>query len=81
MTARGPDPEATTEKLLVAIRNHYAPAVGTSEIAERVGVARQTVDRRLRKLESEGLVETEKVGQARIWWLTTEGRRRIDDKN
>jgi len=79
MAKRGPKPEATTAKLLLAIKNHYAPAVGTQDIADEVGVARQTAERRLWQLEDDGLVETEKIGQARIWWLTTDGRRHLSD--
>jgi len=79
MTKRGPKPEATTVKLLKAIRDHYAPVAGTQDIADNLDVARQTADRRLWQLEEQGLVETDKIGQARIWWLTTDGRRYLSD--
>jgi predicted ArsR family transcriptional regulator len=51
--------------------------VGTADIAEEIGVARQTADKHLRTLVDDGDVETEKVGKSRIWWLSTDGRKRL----
>jgi|APHM01.1.fsa_nt_gi hypothetical protein len=79
MTKPGPDPDATDIDLLRAIRNHYAPAVGTADIADEIGVSRQTADRRLRQLVEKNDIATDKVGQSRIWWLTTAGRRRLQE--
>jgi DNA-binding MarR family transcriptional regulator len=73
----GPYRKATTEAVLTAIRSHYAPAVGTADIADDVGVARQTVDNRLRELWDNGLVDSMKVGRSRIWWLTTDGKKEL----
>ncbi|WP_435101140.1 winged helix-turn-helix domain-containing protein [Halarchaeum sp. P4] len=75
----GPDREVTDEQILTAIRNAYSPAVGTSDVAERVGAQRQTVDKHLRELAEEGLVETRMIGRVRVWWLSDDGRRYIDD--
>lgn len=75
----GPDREATDERILQAIRDAYAPAVGTSEIAEELNVERQTVDRHLRNLAEDGYVNTKKIGQVRVWWLADEGRKRLAD--
>jgi len=69
----------TDAEILLAIRNHRAPAVGSSDIGSAVGVSRQAVDRRLRNFEDDGLVKSDKVGQVRIWWLTTEGRELINN--
>lgn len=66
-------------EVLRAIRDHYAPAVGTSDVAERVGISRQGADYRLRRLAEQGDVEKHEVGQSVVWWLTTQGRKRIDD--
>lgn len=63
--------------ILRAIRDHYAPAVGTQDIADAVGISRQAVDRRLRNFRSNGWVETDKIGRSRIWWLTTDGKKQI----
>jgi len=66
------------EEILKAIRNHFAPAVGTADIAARAGVTRQAADSRLRNLLDQNLVESTKVGRSRIWWLTTDGGRYLD---
>lgn len=75
----GPNRQATTEGILHAIRDIYGPAAGTSEIAEKVGVSRQAVDKHLRELADEGLVNTRKIGQVRVWWLSDDGERMISD--
>lgn len=41
----------------------------TSEIAEAVGVARQSADYRLRKLEDRGSVTSKKIGNSLAWSL------------
>jgi DNA-binding MarR family transcriptional regulator len=71
----GPDREATDERILRAIRDAYAPAVGTSEIAEELDVQRQTADRHLRSIADEGFVNTKKIGRVRVWWLSDKGRK------
>lgn len=65
------------EDILSAIRDHYAPVIGTKDLADKVGITRQAVDKRLRRFEDDGLVETDKIGRSRIWWLTTDGRRKL----
>jgi predicted transcriptional regulator len=66
-------------EVLSAIRGHYAPAVGTSDIAEAAGVSRQAADNRLRNLEDDGLVESYKAGRTLVWYLTNAGKRYLDD--
>jgi predicted transcriptional regulator len=73
MTNKGHE-TVSDKEILRTIRDHRAPAVGSSDIASAVGVSRQAVDRRLRNFEDDGLVRSDKVGQVRIWWLTTAGR-------
>jgi len=77
MGRKGGESKVTTEEILRAIRDHYAPVIGTQDIADAVGVTRQAVDKRLRRYEREGLVETDKIGRSRIWWLTTKGKKQI----
>jgi predicted transcriptional regulator len=76
----GPDRRATDERILAAIHDAYSPAVGTSEIADRVGVQRQTVDKHLRNLEDDGLVHTRLIGQVRVWWLSDAGKKYLDER-
>jgi predicted transcriptional regulator len=65
--------------ILLAISEHHAPAVGTSDIADEVGVSRQAVDRRLRSLQEDGLVEKYRVGRSVVWYLAPAGERYLDD--
>jgi len=81
MANPGPDRQATNKQILREVRNHYSPAVGASEVAERVEVSRQTVDRHLRNLEEEGLVNTRKIGRVRVWWLSDDGKLFLDKKS
>jgi len=68
----------TDDDVLAAIREHRSPAVGTSDVASAVGVSRQAADNRLRNLENDGLVDSDMVGRARIWWLTDAGIRYLE---
>ena len=61
-------PEHSDEELVDAVRE-YEPA-GTSEVAERVGLARQSADYRLRKLADAGRVRSKKVGGSLVWSLS-----------
>lgn len=58
------------EDYFEAIRDH-SPAT-TSEIAEAVGVTRQGADYRLRRLEEEGKVESQMIGNSLIWSVSEE---------
>ena len=79
MAPPGPERKATDQKILRSIRDHFAPAVGTSDIAESIEVSRQTADNHLRDLWDEGMVDSIKVGRSRIWWITNEGRRLLSE--
>ncbi|WP_254274638.1 winged helix-turn-helix domain-containing protein [Haloarcula marina] len=74
----GPDPTADRKSILEALALAYSPVLGTSDIAERTGVSRQAVDQRLRRMTEDGLVDTRKIGRARVWWITNEGRAYLD---
>jgi len=75
----GPDREVTDKEILEQLRKHYSPAMNASEIADEVDVSRQTVDKRLRNLEDDGLVNTRMVGRVRVWWLSDSGKRYLHD--
>lgn len=53
------------EEVLEAVRTHE-PA-GTREVAENLGIARQSADYRLRNLEEEGRVKSKKIGRELVW--------------
>ncbi|AFO57567.1 hypothetical protein NJ7G_2332 [Natrinema sp. J7-2] len=58
-------PEHTDEDVLNAVREHE-PA-GTKEVADQLGIARQSADYRLRRLLDEGQVSKKKVGNSLVW--------------
>ena len=66
-------------EIMQVIRDHYAPAVGTADIADEVGVTRQAAGNRLRNLHDDGLVEKYRVGQAVVWYLSDAGERYLED--
>lgn len=60
------------DEYLDAVREHEPAA--TSEVAETVGVARQSADYRLRQLEDEGMVRSKRIGNSLAWSLTETSR-------
>ena len=79
----GPGPAVTPTEFLRALRDAYPPALGTTDIAERVDQSQQTAHKHLSRLEDQDppLVESMLVGRARIWWLTDAGRRKLADQS
>ena len=59
------EPEYTDEEIIQAVRLNE-PA-GTQEVADELGIARQSVDYRLRKLLDQGHVEKQKIGNSLVW--------------
>jgi len=41
-------------------------------------MSQQAMSQRLKRMESEGLVESDKIGSARIWWPTADGRAQLN---
>lgn len=58
-------PEHADADVLAAVRNHHPAA--TSEVANDLGIARQSADYRLRKLADEGRVRQKKIGASAVW--------------
>ena len=59
-------PEHTDAEILAAVRAHEPAA--TSEVANEVGMTRQGVDRRLRRLRDDGRVNSKKIGASLVWF-------------
>jgi predicted transcriptional regulator len=59
-----PNEQYPDEAFLEAIEEGYQ---GTREIADAVGCNRRTADHRLRKLEDEGVVTSEKIVRSLVW--------------
>jgi predicted ArsR family transcriptional regulator len=60
--------EYSRETFINIIRNSDQ-MLGTGEIADAVGCAHDTAYKRLQELESEGLLESQKVGNTLLWIL------------
>lgn len=72
----GPDPTAKPGEILRILKLAYPPALGTTDIADEIGISQQATQKHLRRLEGDGFIESRKVGRAKIWWLTDEGEKR-----
>lgn len=59
--------EHTDADVLDAVSTREPAA--TSEVADELGVTRQSVDVRLRKLADTGRVARKKIGAAAVWWV------------
>lgn len=56
------------EDFLNAIREEGGMA-GTTDIAERVGVIRETAYKKLQRMEDENEVESKKIGNSLVWTI------------
>lgn len=55
------------------------PVVTASELANQTDYTKDGVLGRLNELEKNGDVDSRKVGaRAKIWWLTTQGRQKLN---
>jgi predicted transcriptional regulator len=59
------EPEHTDEEVIEAVRENE-PA-GTREVADELGIARQSADYRLRRLYDEERLSKKMVGNSLIW--------------
>lgn len=78
MKGSGRDRKVSNHEILVAGRDIPEPVFTSTEVGKRVGMSQQGVDKRLRKLEEEGLLCTAMKGSSRIWWLSYRGQKFID---
>lgn len=64
-------PEHPDEEVLAAVREHNPAA--TSEVAEELGIARQSADSRLRKLADGERVRQKKIAAVAVWTPIEDG--------
>jgi DNA-binding Lrp family transcriptional regulator len=64
-------PDHADADVLAAVREH-APAA-TSEVANELGIARQSADYRLRRLADAGRVNRKKIAATLVWTPAEEG--------
>ena len=66
-------PRISDDEIISVFRETDDPVLLATDVAEAVGVTPQAINSRLHRLNSEGRLETRKVGaSARIWWLSDE---------
>jgi len=74
MGVMGRPKEWEDEDLLLLFIDADRPVLGTADVAEATGYKPQHAGRRLEDLRKRGLVDSHKVGQVLVWWITFEGR-------
>lgn len=62
----------TDDDVVAAVRAHEPAA--TSEVANELGIARQSADYRLRKLRDAGRVSSKKIAASLVWFTAGRGR-------
>lgn len=70
----GPNPSVSDETLIRAVLEAYPPALGTADIANKIGLSSEATRRHLKRLEESGYLSTDKLGSVRVWWVTDDGR-------
>jgi GTP-sensing pleiotropic transcriptional regulator CodY len=61
----------TDDEIISVFHGAEDPILTAGDVAEAVGVTRQSINSRLHRLNSEGRLETREVGsRARVWWLS-----------
>jgi len=74
----GPPPRVSDEEILKLVALSPDPIVTAGEIAEKVDMTQQAVNKRLRQLVEEGALNSRKVGSAaKVYWITEAGREEI----
>jgi DNA-binding MarR family transcriptional regulator len=74
----GPDPTVTQTDILKEMRLAYPPVQASKDLAERLDISNTAVSNKLRDMEAKGWVESERVGRARVYWVTDAGRTQLD---
>jgi len=67
------------EDILELFRDADRPILGTGEVAESTGYETQHASRRLQDLKNRDLLDSHKVGQSIVWWITFEGRQYAEE--
>ena len=70
--------KVSDDDILRSIKKHRSPAVGVTDLAEKLPVTRQALYQRLVSLEEDGLVKKYKVTRDVVWYLSPAGERYLD---
>lgn len=76
----GRQPEVTDDEFLRRLALSADPILFTKDFVEMFDYSAQNVNKRLKSLESESLVQSRKAGSVRVWWLTRAGRERVEER-
>lgn len=68
------DTDVANEEILNVLRRNEDLVMGTTSIAESIGMSRQGAQNRLEKLEEAGRVKTQMVGRTLVWGLHPDER-------
>jgi hypothetical protein len=73
----GPEPKDSAAKLLRVVRLTPKPYVTVSDVETETEVGKKQTQNRLDDMAADGLLKTEKVGTANLYWLSDEGAERL----
>jgi len=74
----GPDPTVSQLDILKEIRLAYPPVQAPKDLAERLEISNTAISNKLQDMEGKDWVESERVGRARVYWITDLGRAQLD---
>jgi len=53
------------------------PVMSAPELAEETRIGDRGMYKKLRRMQDDGLVDSKKMGRARVWWITDLGREEL----
>lgn len=71
--------EVSDNDILVVIREGSGPVLSSGEIGEKLPVVQKTVEKRLRKLNENGIIDGKQIGDSYAWWITDRGEAKVND--
>jgi Fic family protein len=75
----GRKPTVSDFEILQFFVNSNDPFLTTAEVADLAGFSTNSgANKRLSELETEGFVESKKVGRGLAWWITDAGRQYLE---
>lgn len=79
MTKPGPEVKIDLDEVLLRFVLTPDPVLIASEIAEPYDITRQTAANYLGDLEEAGFLRSKRAGNRRMFWITYEGRKRVQE--
>lgn len=74
----GPDPSVTQIEVLRELRLAYPPVLAPKDLADRLDISNTAISNKLQDMEKKNWVESDRVGRARVYWITDVGRAQLD---